>query len=784
MEKNQKKKQVSSFVKANVELRSLSKSRQDAAQSNSRQYAGRKQAGVSSGSFHQTRSRQSGDQRRGRQRTVTASLANLEHDCQLEDEWWQGNHAGDTNTTIANRRARLARKATYTPANHLLNFHVEAPRDAHVQRFSSRQWRQSRGAGGPEGRNRVVSRTHRPEHIREQYLQARCKFVVRDDTDLSANLTDPDRLLDWHCVEQVWLMQEEGAAGSSTTCPICLCSPRAARITRCGHVFCYTCMLHYLAVGDDRQLPLPRRRCPICEHGCVQPDQLLSCRLLSRQLVAAGTSVTFRLMRRARDSILARPVRGGQKEDEVGPVRVDSPMERQRLTRFLLASPDQVEEHVVRSDREDLQAQLAELADEPEVCFVEQALAMLDATEQRLQHWRSKQQQQCGDDAAAADATDLHSDSDSRVVYSCAFNNTTQLEAAADDGESEVHTATEEVTDELEQPGRVGLASGITPDDSFTAGTDQSEQDLAESGETPHDSAETVELLNDSGVCTAAGADDADNNNDKSFYFYQVDSGEPIFLHALNTAMLLEEHGGVWSQCPCQLTATVLQVDTVTMTDALRRRQRALSHVPLTTEIQTVEVQLPTNLVSSGTLVKFKDQLRRREQQRRAKLRRQRHLEHNGEAKRAANTAFKTDQIYWPSHQDSPSPSLDSFPTPPLAHSSHDDESPVNDNNNSSRSGGAGSGGGLSFAQLVNRPASRAGARAAGTAMNNSSHCEDNDAAVPQFSESWSLDLESALQKLDTAESTSSTHGKDMGKSSSRKKGRRGRVVISNTLPF
>ena len=29
-------------------------------------------------------------------------------------------------------------------------------------------------------------------------------------------------------------------------CPICLYPPKAAKMTRCGHVFCWCCILHYL----------------------------------------------------------------------------------------------------------------------------------------------------------------------------------------------------------------------------------------------------------------------------------------------------------------------------------------------------------------------------------------------------------------------------------------------------------------------------------------------------------------------------------------------------------
>lgn len=42
-------------------------------------------------------------------------------------------------------------------------------------------------------------------------------------------------------------------------CPICLYSPIAAKITRCGHIYCWPCILHYLALTDRTW-----QKCPIC----------------------------------------------------------------------------------------------------------------------------------------------------------------------------------------------------------------------------------------------------------------------------------------------------------------------------------------------------------------------------------------------------------------------------------------------------------------------------------------------------------------------------------------
>ena len=85
-----------------------------------------------------------------------------------------------------------------------------------------------------------------PKYNKEQYLQANCQFVVKSSGDYSVHLADPDTIVNWDLVEQVVLK----TTASVPSCPICLYPPKAAKVTRCGHVFCWPCILHYLALSD------------------------------------------------------------------------------------------------------------------------------------------------------------------------------------------------------------------------------------------------------------------------------------------------------------------------------------------------------------------------------------------------------------------------------------------------------------------------------------------------------------------------------------------------------
>lgn len=110
-----------------------------------------------------------------------------------------------------------------------------------------------------------------------------CQFIVSDDQDYKVHLADPDRLVNWDYVQQVVsvisvkvqkkknhtvlhlliestpFLPQRIYSHEVPSCPICLYPPLTARITRCGHIFCWPCMLHYISLSDKSW-----SKCPIC----------------------------------------------------------------------------------------------------------------------------------------------------------------------------------------------------------------------------------------------------------------------------------------------------------------------------------------------------------------------------------------------------------------------------------------------------------------------------------------------------------------------------------------
>uniref|UniRef100_A0A671U6K3 E3 ubiquitin-protein ligase RNF10 n=1 Tax=Sparus aurata TaxID=8175 RepID=A0A671U6K3_SPAAU len=267
------------------------------------------------------------------------------------------------------RREEVAetRRAEFSPAqfagpkkislNHLLNF-----------TFEPRGGTSGIGEGGHSywGRRNKWGHKHKPFN-KELFLQANCQFVVSDDQDYKAHFTDPDTLVNWDCVQQVRIYSHE-----VPSCPICLYPPVAARITRCGHIFCWPCMLHYLSLSDKSW-----SKCPIC-YEAVATDDLKSVVAMETRQYVVGDVITMRLMRREKGALVAMPSCQWVKVEE--PVRFGDAC-LSPYSKLLLASPAQALS-LVTEEKAVLQAQLSQDVD-THGCFIQSALCLLQVTKAR-----------------------------------------------------------------------------------------------------------------------------------------------------------------------------------------------------------------------------------------------------------------------------------------------------------------------------------------------------------------------------------------------------------------
>ncbi|XP_059359303.1 RING finger protein 10 [Carassius carassius] len=473
------------------------------------------------------------------------------------------------------RREEVAenRRAEFSPAqfagpkkislNHLLNFTFE-PRGGH---FGS-------GADGHYcwGRRNKWGHKHKPFN-KELFLQANCQFVVIDYQDYQAHFTDPDTLVDWDCVQQVRIYSHE-----VPSCPICLYPPVAAHITRCGHIYCWPCMLHYLSLSEKSW-----SKCPICYEAVHSADLKSVVAMETRQYVT-GNVITMRLMRREKGSLVALP--------SCQWVKVEEPIHFGdghlcAYSKLLLASQEQVL-GLLAEERVALQTQLSQEKDDPQACFIQSALLQLQEREERLLKEGCK-------NAGSVDWADMrklslseHSSPEVTVVKNLTNSKPVLQYASAFD--DELQKSHEEPVEEMAAPSAPEVAEEMPEravEDKLLEATPQTSQ-AAHHG--PY------------------------------YYFYQAEDGQQMFLHPVNVRCLLREYGSL-ENSPQSITATVVEIDGQTVTEDIRRRHRYLSHLPLTCEFSLCELKLEPPILSKETMDSFADDLEKRKRLRQKKAR-------------------------------------------------------------------------------------------------------------------------------------------------------------------
>ncbi|CAK9796034.1 RING finger protein 10 [Anthophora quadrimaculata] len=438
--------------------------------------------------------------------------------------------------------------------NHLLNFHYE-PRE---MQGGSGTWSHGRSTKGfSRNSNRWLPPVQRHKYNKEQFLQASCQFVVTANGNYQLYLSDPDVLVDWKLVEQIKLYSPE-----NLSCPICLCSPVAGKMTRCGHVYCWPCILHYLSLSDKSW-----RKCPIC-YESIQKSDLKSVTEVTQNTLNLGDTITLRLMRREKGSLLAVPV-GSINQNPTNFFPVSESVSSQVYSKLLIANTKDVM-NIIEWERAQLKLELADNPDSPENCYIEQALDELSKREELLQMVKSEPEVIPGNET---------------VMQTESNNIDKQLTQMESQDCKDICTLTKDIKNVDE--------------------------------ETP----KSVENSR-SGAQSTSGMQ-------KFFYFYQAEDGQHLYLHAMNVKMLEMQYGNL-ENSPHVITGKLLEREGGSLTEDLRRRLRYLCHLPLTCQFEVAEIELKPPVISKEVLSSFQDQVtlrhKRRQQREREERKRERKI--------------------------------------------------------------------------------------------------------------------------------------------------------------
>ena len=133
---------------------------------------------------------------------------------------------------------------------------------------------------------------------KDRYFGANYRFVVSRDEgeDYGVHLAFPDKSVDWSHIREVHVSEE-----GSYNCPICLEPPVAARLTQCGHIYCWPCIKRLLHVSAKHYAP-----CPICTNIVTSSRGMLKPAVVhGHDPVKVNSWVSLELMRRERGSTVA-----------------------------------------------------------------------------------------------------------------------------------------------------------------------------------------------------------------------------------------------------------------------------------------------------------------------------------------------------------------------------------------------------------------------------------------------------------------------------------------------
>ncbi|KAJ4346114.1 hypothetical protein N0V95_005667 [Ascochyta clinopodiicola] len=193
-----------------------------------------------------------------------------------------------------------------TSITHLMNFNLP-PRPQnlpHAHSSHGRSYRRAPNWG-------VGSGYHANDKAR--YVHANYRFIVDPRGDYRAQGVDADIHLDWNAVLQILA----SSVSQDASCPICLGTPVAPRMARCGHIFCLPCLTRYMHSEDDVKEHVKRTRskkCPLC-FDTIYATETKPVRWYVGQEgepPREGGDVVLRLVMRSAGSTLAMPRDGAE----------------------------------------------------------------------------------------------------------------------------------------------------------------------------------------------------------------------------------------------------------------------------------------------------------------------------------------------------------------------------------------------------------------------------------------------------------------------------------------
>ncbi|XP_057868844.2 uncharacterized protein LOC131075912 [Cryptomeria japonica] len=529
-------------------------------------------------------------------------------------------NTGTSTLPITNVASR-GRKGQMLNANHLLNFHYNRiPRTPRVPL-----------------RNQPPRRYHRIKpYDKDLFLQANFRFLVSDMGDYELNCSNPDKMLQWEDVAAV-----KYSAPAPVRCPICLESPPLCpQITTCGHIFCFPCILRYLMMGEEDHKGEHWKKCPFCS-VMISCKDLYTVSINSVKQYTTGEIIEFTLLSRAKNSVI--PFEKGQYSLGALPYSIDG--DCNAFSKFTLTSDAELSTNRAADELtcwiEKVHSEGGEDAE-----LLPYAYEAVDQLEQRKKAWiehRASEylsnsppvKQQFMTQAKAqlcklkVDSFDSRGEAESMETKSSNGIVSSDCESSKDlTGISESNLGQMLSQKGIAQEGEI-LESPAT-EELFPDTLDYWENQRSDSGS---EKPQNIKNLEDKDACKHQ-QETTDSTNGESYSFYQAADGQLLVLHPLNMKCLLH-HYGSYESLPPSICGKILEMETVTQTEGIRKRYRYLSHFPLTATFKLCEIDL-SKILPASAFSPFSDEIEKRETERRHRQKQEARARHRAAAAVAA----------------------------------------------------------------------------------------------------------------------------------------------------
>ncbi|QGA19197.1 hypothetical protein EYB26_006885 [Talaromyces marneffei] len=415
-----------------------------------------------------------------------------------------------------------------------------------------------------------------------RYVHANYRFIVDPRRNYHAQAANADVHLDWDSVLQVLASEQTQAA----SCPICLGMPVAPRMAKCGHIFCFPCLIRYMhSTDDDASVPEKKARwkkCPICWDTIYVSDTRPVRWFVEQETNSPveGGDVVLRLVKRNPGSTLALPRDGAEELNAQDDIPWYHAAEVADYARIMKGGEDyMISQYNAEVELLNQQRQEDELLFGDDSTWVQKAINSIKDAQEKVRG--------IGNPPPVARTEKKQSRTPHFDEEPVQEPDHSGLNSTAYDASSS------EIVDEV--------AAGVEAVD--LNGDDHLESRKKEK----HPSTQ---------MKTSAARDTAGTNTDQPYYFYQC---LPHFYLSALDIRILKAAFGDYSSFPATILPRVEHISTGhVLDDELRKRAKYLGHLPYGCEVGFLECDW-TDVVVPEVLERFRPEINKRRQRNRDK---------------------------------------------------------------------------------------------------------------------------------------------------------------------